>query len=235
MSLYNKLQNLIRGHDLTFIGSQDEGNGVISFRFEVEPSCKWKAGQHGIFKITHKKISKSIRPFSISSASDEGYLEITTKINTEHISDFKSALNEMTLGTSMKMYGPAGKMHIHQKRVIIMIAKGIGITPFRAIVQSVRHKRSDESIDMILIHLDPKKRFLFQSQFEDSQPSLKYHPVDNVAELVRLLRIQISTYGNQADYLLSGSSSHIKEMMQNLKQLGIDSKNIKKDPFYGLK
>lgn len=235
MNIFNKLKNLIQGNNLTFIGSQDEGNGVKSFRFSYEPGFQWQAGQHGIFKIIHKKISKSIRPFSISSASDERYLQVTTRIDTEHLSDFKQALNEMTPGTLLKMYGPAGKMHVQHKKVIIMLAKGIGITPFQAVVQSIKHSTKSESIEMALIHLDAKKQFLFQSQFENSDSSLHYHPIDNDSELMRLLSTYCSTYGNEADYLLSGSSTYIKDMTLNLKQLGIDSNSIKKDPFYGLK
>ena len=51
---------------LLFIERFQETEGVYSFRFEKEQDVNWKAGQYGLFSITHKKIKDPTKPFSVS-------------------------------------------------------------------------------------------------------------------------------------------------------------------------
>lgn len=87
-----------------------------------------------MFTITHKKIKNPTRPFTLASAPTENIIKVTMKI-TDNASDFKKAMLELNKGMKISMSGPVGSFYLKDDRPTILIAGGIGITPFRSILK----------------------------------------------------------------------------------------------------
>ncbi|WP_157274366.1 hypothetical protein [Paenibacillus fonticola] len=81
----------------------------------------WKAGQYGLFSITHKSVKNGTRPFSVSSAPTENAVRITTRIG-EQPSEFKKALLELTPNMKITMRCPAGPFHLQDENPALFIA-----------------------------------------------------------------------------------------------------------------
>ncbi len=73
------------------------------------------------------------RSFSIASAPHEPWIMIATR---QRDTAFKRVLRSMPLGSDLKIEGPLGSMTLHRKiaRPAIIVAGGIGITPFRSML-----------------------------------------------------------------------------------------------------
>lgn len=236
MNILSKLIKLVKGNKLTLIEIIDEKENIKSYQFKFESDLHWKAGQHGIFKMIHKKIDKSIRPFSISSTPEEGFVQITTRIDPKKPSEFKKALSEMIVGNQMKMYGPVGNMVINKKNKVVLIAGGIGITPFRSIIEHIKRNHASPKMEVTLIYIDSSGNFLFHPSIEgDYLSTFQIRTMTDRAQFKKTLETTAGKYGDQADYLISGSAPMVKEIINELKNFGVPLKNIKNDSFYGLK
>lgn len=223
---------MLQGNLLTLQETIQEGSGTVSFRFHYDKDLTWEAGQHGIFRIEHPKIKKAIRPFSISSSPTEGFVQITTNLNSNPLSDFKSTLSNMKPGDTIRMFGPAGSMIMGNRKELVMIAGGLGITPFRAILKQFQENPLE--IDEInLIYIDSSNKFLFLPDSQDARIKIqKATAQDEFYSQINEVALEL---GNKADYLISGSPQFVKSVTNALNKAAISSSSIKKDPFYGSK
>jgi len=73
------------------------------------------------------------RSFSIASAPHEPWIMVATR---QRDTAFKRVLRSMPHGSELKMEGPFGSMTLHRKttRPAVILAGGIGITPFRSML-----------------------------------------------------------------------------------------------------
>ena len=87
-------------------------------------------------RITHKKIKNPTKPFTVASAPTENVVRLTMRIG-DNPSDFKKAMLELKQGMKVKMSGPVGSFYLKDNNPSLLIAGGIGITPFRSILKQV--------------------------------------------------------------------------------------------------
>ena len=80
------------------------------------------------------------RAFAFASAPHEEHLLFTTSLRD---TAFKRVLQKTPIGTPAKLDGPFGDLTLHNnvKRPAILMAGGIGITPFRSIVRHAAHEK----------------------------------------------------------------------------------------------
>lgn len=90
MTFFQDVFSVFKKRELFFQQSYKESDDIYSFLFEKEHDVTWKAGQYGLFSITHKKVKNPTKPFSIASAPTENVIKITTRISNNP-SDFKKA------------------------------------------------------------------------------------------------------------------------------------------------
>ncbi|MNJ47342.1 Benzoate 1,2-dioxygenase electron transfer component [compost metagenome] len=119
----------------------------------------WKAGQYGLFSITHKSVKNGTRPFSVSSAPAENAVRITTRIG-EQPSEFKKALLELTPGMKITMRGPVGPFYLQDENPALFIAGGIGITPFRSILKQIDSTPKEVGKPIHLLYMDGNREYL---------------------------------------------------------------------------
>jgi ferredoxin-NADP reductase len=107
----------------------------MSFRWAKPADWTYRAGQFidiTLHNPPETDAEGDIRGFSVSSAPCEEIIQITTRLRD---TAFKRVLQELPLGTSMKLEGPFGDLRLHHaQRPAVLLAGGIGITPFRSIL-----------------------------------------------------------------------------------------------------
>ncbi|GIQ81591.1 phenol hydroxylase reductase, partial [Kipferlia bialata] len=109
-----------------------------NYVFKFEGEREWKAGEHAVYTIKGLKAKGGrFRPMSIASTTEEGFMMMGTRI-AEEPSDFKKALLAMQPGDPIHVRGPFGSFLLKDETApCIMIAGGIGITPFRALLKDI--------------------------------------------------------------------------------------------------
>jgi ferredoxin-NADP reductase len=114
---------------------------TMAFFFEKPGDFEFSAGQSAdVTLITPFETDEegNTRALSLASAPQEPYLMFATRLRD---TAFKRVLKSMPLGTEARIEGPFGSMTLHKKtaRPAVILAGGIGITPFRSmIVQTIR-------------------------------------------------------------------------------------------------
>lgn len=209
-----------------------ESEEIFSFIFKPKKPCVWKAGQHGIFFFTDKKIQgKWWRAFSIASSSHEGVIRISTIIKSEP-SNFKKNLKAMKPGEELIMHGPFGEFHTSNKiSRIIGIAGGIGITPFRALIKDISlGVITDTKLTLIYSAIGT---YTFKQELDTTltHPAVSIIYTSTPEEVNSALSLQIDEHGNSASYFISGSPGMIGALRKTLKQQGI--RHIVNDSFKG--
>ena len=108
---------------------------TMSFRFARPAGWSYRAGQFvdvTLLDPPETDAEGNTRGFSISSAPREGVITVTTRLRD---TAFKRVLQRVPLGTEVKMEGPFGDLRLHHAdRPAVLLAGGIGITPFRSIL-----------------------------------------------------------------------------------------------------
>ncbi|MFV0557334.1 MAG: FAD-dependent oxidoreductase [Enterococcus sp.] len=234
MGIKQDLVPIFTKHELSFVEQSHEVEDLYSFIFQSEKKLHWQAGQHGVFTITHEKIPKPTRSFSIAAAPSEGYFQITTNI-TKIPSPFKQALTTLAPGEKISMRGPVGKFYLHNAQPTLLIAGGIGITPYKSIVTELSLTGESKPSHLELVYLDSKDEFLFQSLFNQlvDQQLLEVSYVKVRTEAFAKVERFIAQYGNQANYFLVGPPKMVNGFSQFLKEKQVNKKQIIKDRFFG--
>jgi ferredoxin-NADP reductase len=108
---------------------------TMSFRFEKPAGWSYRAGQSidmTLLDPPETDPEGDLRAFTISSAPRENVIQITTRLRD---TAFKRVLQQIPVGTEVKVEGPFGDLRLHNAaRPAVLLAGGIGITPFRSIL-----------------------------------------------------------------------------------------------------
>lgn len=234
MGFLNDALAIFKKRELLFLECRKESEDVYSFIFEKGQDLSWKAGQHGLFSITHKKIKNPTRPFTVASAPTEGFVEITMKIN-DNPSEFKKALLELQQGMTVSMAGPVGSFYLKDDSPTILIAGGIGITPFRAMLKQVEAEGIGIQKPIHLIYLESKKSYIFKDELDAiaNNTSISVAYLESRDDLHQEIAKIVDLYKNNGQYFIAGPKEMVNSMSSYLQSQNISKRNIKKDAFYG--
>ncbi|MEL7564752.1 MAG: FAD-binding oxidoreductase [Dehalobacterium sp.] len=136
------------------------------FKFQTPEVVKYEPGQFILVKIQDHP--KMFRAFSISSYhEDSTRLSITMK---KMPGGYGSGIipEKFQVGDSVELEGPMGHELVINKNAkkVLLVAGGIGITPFRAIVKDlVENSHNIESIQLIY-GVNKEKEFLYLDEFK---------------------------------------------------------------------
>jgi len=124
---------------LALVKKEDVAKGTKSFYWEPEKKVNYLPGQYFYYtlpKLNYDDPRGPTRHFTISSSpTEDNLLRLTTRIRPE--SAYKKTLDELKIGDTVSGEGPSGTFILdeHEKGPHVLIAGGIGITPFRSFIK----------------------------------------------------------------------------------------------------
>jgi ferredoxin-NADP reductase len=109
---------------------------TMAFRFEKPGNFTFKAGQFmevTLLNPPETDAEGSSRAFSIAASPHEPALMVATRMRD---TAFKRVLKDLPADSQVKVEGPFGNLVLHNNaaRPAVLLAGGIGITPFRGMV-----------------------------------------------------------------------------------------------------
>jgi len=225
---------IFKKHEVILKEKSKEVGDVYTFVFETKEGVIWKAGQHGVFTVKHKKIKKPTRAFSVASIPSEGHIRISMKISSTP-SEFKKTLLDLEPGMSLSMRGPIGSLYQKEPKPRLLVAGGIGITPYRAMIKELAPNTGKHSDETQLIYMDSKEEFIYRKELDEANahPSITITYVSTRDHLQKEMENFASNHKNTAEYYIVGSKPMIQSVETFLKTNGIEKNNIKKDVFVG--
>jgi ferredoxin-NADP reductase len=222
---------------LKFVSSRDRTTDVKEFVFEVSPPLTWQAGQYLHYVLPHDNADDrgEERWFTISSAPTEREIRITTRIDGEHSSSFKSALQALQPGDTIEADGPEGDFTVTDlSRNYVFVAGGIGITPLRSMLMEADAK--GRRLHVQLLYPNRNNDIPFKDELDSLQtknPNLKVQYIVQPQRLTpELLQQTIQATENPAIYI-SGPEPMVKSLAAEVERIGVGKDNIKTDDFPG--
>jgi Predicted ferric reductase len=130
--LYERISFKYQYH---IVSAKEVANGMIELTGQaIGKAMDYKSGQFAFIKIKGKEKAFPSHPFSISVAPDNKQIQFSIKGLGDHTKKLQELVKE---GDTLLVAGPNGKYDYRSGgRHQIWVAGGIGITPFRAFLQS---------------------------------------------------------------------------------------------------
>jgi len=222
---------------------------TMGFCFDKPENWNFKAGQFidiTLLNPSENDEKGNTRGFSISSAPQENYVMVTTRLTG---SVFKRVLSTVPLGFQVRIEGPFGNFVLHNNvnRPAVFISGGIGITPFRSILISAAKAKLPHKILLIFVNHSPKQApFLEElSKLQEENPNYKMVAIitgltspsdlwsgltghltkEIIAEHVKDFKMPI--------YYIAGPAGMVKEMRKLVNENGVDDDDIRTEEFPG--
>jgi ferredoxin-NADP reductase len=133
-------------HEVKLRRSEQVAAGTMAFAFDRPASFAFKPGQAidvVLPGLQETDAENARHTFSLVSAPFENELVIATRMRD---SAYKRALKALPIGASVAIEGPFGSLTLHgdRTRAAVVIAGGIGITPFMSMLRQATHDRRSQ-------------------------------------------------------------------------------------------
>lgn len=202
---------------------------AFSIIFEKPKDFHFYPGQYLDYELEVNDPNGNTRAFTISASPTEDFLMLSTKYGQ---TPFKNVLVNLKPGMEIKTSHPAGTFILDESTPAVLIAGGIGITPFRSMIKYCVDQKINTKITLIYSNSD--ENFLFKRELDDWKKSLPnltiiYHNSNKNDRLTYLP----STIHYLPVYYLAGPHSFVNNMAKMLIENGIDETNIRYDRFDG--
>ncbi len=238
------------------LGRRDVAEQTMAFLFAKPPDWSFKAGQFADLTVLNPPETDAegnTRGFSVASAPEEDPLMFATRMRDTAC---KRVLRSMPIGTEVKIEGPFGNLTLHNntKRPAVLLAGGIGITPFRSMVvhaakAKLQHKivlfysnrRPEDAVFLkelkALERENPHYRFIpTMTNMEDSQlPWDGEHNLINHELIAKYLKplAPPAVYEGGPIYYIAGPPQMVAEIRSALTNTGVDEDDIRTEEFAG--
>ena len=217
--------------------------GTVAFHFDKPEGFHFKPGQ-----AIDLVLGELRHAYSIVSAPFEDELVIATRMRD---SEFKRALKAAAPGTRMGIDGPFGSLTLHKdaSRPAILIAGGIGITPFMSmlrqaaadgfkrkivLVYSVR-RPADAAFLHELREMESRDRGNFRLVLTVTQPETAgaewRGETGHVGEKL-IARIRGELPSNPV-YYLAGPPAMVAGLKETLERAKVDEDDVRAEEFFG--
>lgn len=207
-------------------------DNVWAFRFTADQPLLWTPGQFIRVEIPHDHPDEegTKRWFTISSTPHDGYIQITTRI-TE--TSFKQALAALQPGDSIKLIEKPDGDFVWQEdeKPLILIAGGIGITPFYSMLKARGH--SHKPFNAILIYNGRDDNLPFKAEFAEASkrhPELKVHYVVGKQLSVEDMALIVPNLTSSQVYI-SGPEPMVEALGSRLEEAGVPKSQLHQDFF----
>ena len=221
---------------LTLISKKLEARDVTSFIFEPDRPMTWRAGQYLHYVLNHPQPDSrgQERYFSIASAPHEKNIMVTTRL-ADRPSSFKTALQKFEAGAKIEADGLEGDFVVENAaQDFVFLAGGIGITPFRAILLDLDHRR--QPIRVQLLYANRIDDFPYKIELETLAAKHRDLRIDYIFSPRRLdeetIRQNVADLAKPIFYI-SGPEPMVEAFEKLLQKMGVPKAHLKTDYFPG--
>jgi ferredoxin-NADP reductase len=223
--------------------------GTTAFYFEKPEEFEFEAGQFFNFTLMspgETDLEGNTRALSIASAPHERNLMVAMRLRT---TAFKRTLNSLPLGSELLLQGPFGWMTLprNSTRPAVLLAGGIGITPFRSLIWNAAESLSPRRILLFYSVRVPEEAAFLEELQEMEQFNRRYKLICTVTqpERTRTLwrgetgRISIQLLSKWIPdlsvpiYYIAGPPAMVNGVRQILIGAGVADEDIRAEEFYG--
>jgi glycine betaine catabolism B len=231
---------------LTLKKKEQLAPNITGFWFSPSHDRHFQPGQFLHYTLPHRRsdMRGSRRFFTIASSPTESDILLVTKF-AERSSSFKSALQAMSPGDEIAATRPDGEFVLpdDSQRPLVLIAGGIGVTPYRSIVKHLLDTKQKRPITLIY-SARTKQELVFRDVFDSATKSVGLKtvyvvddpPRDWKGEKGPLSAELIKNYSQHAEktlFYISGPEPMVRSLTSQLRGAGISAGNIKRDYFPG--
>jgi ferredoxin-NADP reductase len=207
-----------------------------------------KAGQYVSIRIMRPDGWSEPHPFTISGAPEDALLRLTIKKEGK----FTSAIPELSPGAAVKCMGPLGVFckDIDAKPLIVMIAGGVGITPFLSVLRHFRNikagnevtlfwanktiedvfctdeiKQMTQDLNLTVVHCLSRDDDV-QRHVQQPYPRVIYEQGRLSEDILKRQRINKS-----AAFYLCGPPPMMESALKDLQKLGVEPDAVEREKF----
>ena len=184
--------------------------------------------------------------FSIVSAPFETDLSVATRMRD---SVFKRRLGALPIGSPLRLEGPFGALTLHEDRArpAVLIAGGIGITPFVSMLRQAVHDRSPQPLLLLYSNRRPEDAAFLGELQELERRSETFRliatmtqagdlrvpwngrtgPID--AQLIR----EVAAGLPRPVYYVAGPPGLVESICDSLSDAGVGGDDVRSEDFFG--
>lgn len=238
---------------LKLIKKKVEAGGTKSFFWEPEKKVEYLPGQFMYFTLPSLKFPDSrgsTRHFTLSSSPTEGnLLRLTTRIREE--SGYKKTLDQLEIGSIVEAEGPNGTFILdeHETGNHILLAGGIGITPFRSMIKYALDKNTGSKIYLIYSNSLPEE-IAFKEELEKwskigknfkvaftitkpEESKVKWSGLTGRIDEILIKKLVPSAYLLSSTFWVVGPPPMVDAMENVLDKLDVSGNQIRTEKFTG--
>ncbi len=235
--------------DSELTGREEVAEGTMAFHFVKPAGFEFKAGQSvnvSLIDPPETDGKGNRRNFSIVSAPFEGELAIATRMRD---TAFKRVLKTMPIGTKVHLRGPGGKLVLdgNASRPAVLLAGGIGITPFVSMLRQAARERLPHKLFLFYSNRRPEDAAFLDELIELQQKNPNYKFVGTMTEMEKsshpwkgetgfVDRAMLERHLDDVPgsvYYTAGPPAMVEAMQKMLEGAGVKSENIRSDEFFG--
>ncbi len=222
---------------------------TMAFYFDRPSGFEFKAGQFleiGLQNPPETDSEGDTRAFSIASAPHEPRLMIATRMRD---TAFKRVLGALPIGARVNMQGPFGDFVLHNKasRAAVLLAGGIGITPFRSVVIHAAQQKLPHRVFLFFSNRRPEDAPFLEELHSLERRNPNYRFVGTMTDMARSLKPWQGETGLLDDkmlarhlegaespiYYIAGPSGMVTGLRTVLNRAGVDDDDIRAEEFSG--
>lgn len=230
-------------------GKQEIAKGTWALRLSKPEGFRFVAGQAvyvSLPGLEKPDASGQVRTFSIASAPGDGELEIAIRLTD---TSFKRYLTSADIGAAVQVEGPYGDLALHADahRPAVLLAGGIGVTPFRSMVldavnRALPHRlflfysnRKPEDAALIdeLRELEKEnQQFTLIPTFTEGEAVQQGNAVEHGYITAEMIAKHVGDLAAPIFYV-AGPPAMVSAMEGVLESAGVDQRNVHAEKFAG--
>ncbi len=220
--------------------SQALGDSTHLIRVEKPPGMDLKPGQAIRVSLDTEK-GKQARILSLASSPNQDYLEFAVRTSD---SDFKRAFTSLKPGKGVRVELAKGTMDFKTDVPAVMIAGGIGITPFRSMIQFAQDQKLKTPIKLIYANHD--QQIAFEKELNAASAAKSNLDVEHVVSHPNeswtgtrgrvdesYLKKNVPDFDPTAQYYIVGPPAMVTSVKDTLQKQGIPEQRISIEIFAG--
>lgn len=232
---------------LKLTGTERLSSDIYEFTFATDSRISYKPGQYMEWTLAHKRYdTRSVRRyFTLASSPTEREIKLGVKFYKQS-STFKRALLSMRTGESIVASQLGGDFILpkNKKKKLVFIAGGIGVTPFRSMIQYLLDEKERRPITLLYSSRTPADA-VYKDLFDRAERELGIKtaysftgkniplPAESARALdAHMIAREVPDYTDRTFYI-SGPQRMVTSFKEILLRMGIARTHIKTDYFTG--